>query len=83
MSQNVNRWGKELAHALSCREAAKVAHSGDRYQYWRHRVQYCRGRLNSALRDAGFEVPVAEQRPLIIDDILDDYNHYKEPVPKY
>lgn len=79
MSERVNQIGMELAHAVSCREAAKAAHSRNRYQYWRHRVQYLRGRLNSAFRDAGFEVPVAEQRPLIIDDVLWDYTSHPEP----
>lgn len=68
--ENVNRWGMELAHAIASREAAKAAHNSGAYQYWRHRVQYCRGRLNSALRDRGYEVPVAEQRPLFVDDLV-------------
>ncbi len=68
---SVNRWGLELAHALSCRAAAKVAHNHGAYQYWRNRVQYCRARLNSALRDRGFEVPAPEQRPLLNDDLID------------
>lgn len=71
MATKINRWGSELAHALALREASKVAHNRGAYQYWRNRVQYCRARLNSALRDAGFEVPVPEQRPLIIDDLIE------------
>lgn len=71
MVNQTNKWGSELAHALALREASKAAHNRGAYQYWRNRVQYCRARLNSALRDAGFEVPVPEQRPLIIDDLIE------------
>lgn len=70
MDKRVNKWGMELAHAIALREASRVAHNRGAYQYWRNRVQYCRARLNGTLRDAGFEVPVPEQRPLFYDDLV-------------